>query len=449
VRAWIAFAIALAACGPDARGDDDGDDAPIDAPTCIGLQCAQVQCPGDGTTSVSGTVYAPNGTLPLYDVTVYVPNAPVGPLADGVQCDRCGGALSGEPLVKTVTDENGRFTLEDMPAALDVPLVIQVGKWRRQLVIDDVPACTDTPLSASATRMPRTQSEGDIPRIALTTGSADALECLLRKIGIADSEFSTAGGAGRIHLFAGGNPVNDTGGTDHFDAVTGGGATFAAATTLWDTEPHLAAYDIVLLSCEGQQNSGQKPPTAVAAMKAYADEGGRVFASHWHNYWLETAPAPWPSAITFDNTLTRLDSVTADVNTGFDRGASLAEWLVNVGASTEPARIDLENARHSVTGVDQDLVDKWIYMDTTINDVPAVQYLSFTAPLEDAAEERCGRVVFSDIHVTGSLTGDTSFTGTAFPSGGCVTPANQMSPQEKVLAFMIFDIASCVGPVVP
>ena len=42
----------------------------------------------------------------------------------------------------------------------------------------------------------------------MTTGAADALECLIRRIGIADSEFTTDGGAGRVHLYAGGGGTN-------------------------------------------------------------------------------------------------------------------------------------------------------------------------------------------------------------------------------------------------
>src|SRR5688572_21724951 len=73
---------------------------------CVGLECAQVDCTKKGLpdTTLTGTVYAPNGTLPLYNVTVYVPNAPVLDLPTGLSCDRCDNVLSGSPLVKTTTD---------------------------------------------------------------------------------------------------------------------------------------------------------------------------------------------------------------------------------------------------------------------------------------------------------------------------------------------------------
>src|SRR4029077_10042611 len=142
--------------------------------------------------------------------------------------------LSGKPIATALTDANGRFVLENVPAAQNVPVVIQVGKWRRQISIANFPACVDNPIpDANQTRLPRTSTEGHIPKMALTTGGSDALECFMRKIGIADSEFTTDTGAGRIHLFIGGRQdASSSLGTDRFNTTLNGGAAFPQATTL-------------------------------------------------------------------------------------------------------------------------------------------------------------------------------------------------------------------------
>src|SRR5688572_17155707 len=70
-------------CTKDGRCKGEGE--------CTGLECNIVDCVGQGKpdTTIKGTVYAPNGTLPLFGITVYVPNEPVAPLPDGAQCSRC------------------------------------------------------------------------------------------------------------------------------------------------------------------------------------------------------------------------------------------------------------------------------------------------------------------------------------------------------------------------
>ncbi len=421
-------------CGPGRLCADDGM-CYVEEPACVGLECALVDCASKGLpdTTITGTVYAPNGTLPLYNVTVYVPNSPVQPLPTGLGCDRCDTILSGTPLVKTTTDTAGNFTLTNVPATADVPLVIQVGRWRRQITIPNVAACQALPLLAEQTRLPKNTSEGDIPRMALSTGGADALECLLRKIGLDDSEITSSSGTGRLHLYAG------NGGTDQFD-VASGGAAFAAGATLWTDLDSLDNYDIVFLSCEGGRNPGTKPTGSLQAMKEFTDLGGRVFASHWHNIWIDAAPTPWPTVMTRVS-LPDLNSITADIDQSKPKGADLAQWLLNVAASTTLGKIAITAAQHTVRAVDTLIADRWIFLDTTANNEPSVQYLSYTTPLEQPEDMRCGRVVFSDIHVA---SGDSSNASLAFPSGGCTSDVAMMSPQEKVLAFMIFDIGSCI-----
>ncbi len=400
----------------------------------MGIGCKVVTCPNGGTTSISGTVFAPNGTLPIYGATVYIPLSPVAPIVHGVSCDRCAD-LSGDPLVRTTTDENGKFLLTNVPATTDVPVVIQVGKWRRQITVPAVPECTDTAADTGTTRLPKNKTEGDIPKMALTTGEADALECLLRKIGLEDSEFSTASGTGSVHLFAGYR------GSNKFDAALGAGA-FTAANTLWNTEASLGAYDVTFLSCEGRQDVDNKSVTARAAMKSYADKGGRVFASHWHNVWLQQGPAPWDQAITW-NFLNDLGTIDATIDTEFPKSMPLTNWLKNVGALKPDGKLALRDAQHTATAFNKTLAEQWISVPAAGNRPNSVQYASMVTPIEETDQyKKCGRVVYSDIHVS---TGDNSDIGTAFPSQSCTSDVKVLTPQEKVLAFMIFDIASCVG----
>lgn len=154
------------------------------------------------TTAISGTVRMPNGTLPLPQVEVYVPNvAPTGlPSPPGHL--RCNEAPSGHPIAATLSGIDGRFILRNVPVGTSIPVVLVAGKWRRQVQLPTITPCVDNPLPAELSHLPRTRAEGDLPRIAVATGNADSLECLVRKSGIDDSEFGIAGGAQSVHLYA-------------------------------------------------------------------------------------------------------------------------------------------------------------------------------------------------------------------------------------------------------
>jgi hypothetical protein len=170
------------------------------AQVCTGLCLKQVACTDGGTTSISGTVYAPNGVDPLPNVLVFIPNAAVAAFTPGIECPVPGAAPSGTPLVGSATAADGTFKLVNVPVGTDIPLVIQAGRWRRQLTVSTTTACTDTAFSA---RMPRNKTEGDIPLIAVATGAADSVECVLRKVGVDDTEFTNPMSTGRIHLYTG------------------------------------------------------------------------------------------------------------------------------------------------------------------------------------------------------------------------------------------------------
>jgi len=403
------------------------------AGACKGLECQQKACAAGATTTISGRVFDPSGALPLYNVMVYVPNAPLTPLTPGATC-AC--EVSGEPVASALTDTNGRFSVKNAPVGSNIPLVIQIGKWRRQFTIPAVADCAETAVPEATLRLPARQSEGDMPRIALTTGEADALECLVRKLGIDPAEFTNPTGTGRINYFGGHN------GTNKYAPGVNGGVSFPRASSLWGKLETLKPYDVVLLSCEGGKYANQKGAQAFQAMQNYANLGGRVFASHWHEVWFTDGPAPFPTVAEFVSE-PDIGTLTADVTTTFPKGQALAEWLVNVQASTTPGLIDLTAAQYTVKKENPMVAQRWISSQTP----QSVQYLSANTPFGAAPDKQCGRVVLSDIHVAGGREqgdlSDSSGSDVPFPTG-CRTTG--LTPQEKVLAFMLFDITACVIP---
>src|SRR5690349_1328536 len=153
--AFIALVVGLVACGPSRGGDKTPDATPADA--CQGIGCLVVNCQAKNMppTTISGTVYAPNGTLALYNATVYIPSSDPGPLQKGVQCGQCTDDLPGGPVARAVSDEAGHFTLTNVPSGNDVPLIVQIGKWRRQVLLQNIQSCQDNPQPAESTRLPK------------------------------------------------------------------------------------------------------------------------------------------------------------------------------------------------------------------------------------------------------------------------------------------------------
>jgi hypothetical protein len=222
-------------------------------------------------------------------------------------------------------------------------------------------------------------------------------------------------------------------------------------------------YDIVLLSCEGGETYDASP----AAMEAYLNAGGRAFASHFHYAWFSgplssgqsyTAPSDWGSNLAtwssdqgqangpIDGTV---DQTLNGSTQPFPKGVALQQWLGNVGAlgqnGVPAADLSIYQPRYNaVVGASNKPSQPWI---TSPNgSTTQTMYFSFDTPVggtpnpDGGAPTYCGRAVFSDLHVSGNP----ADTDGKNPPSGC--DDTDLSPQEKALEFMLFDLSSCVIP---
>jgi len=384
---------------------------------------------------VTGFVTAPNGTLPLYNAIVYVPQEPLAPLTEGTTCDRC-GSVSGKPLVSAITDVDGKFVLKNVPIGDDVPLVIQIGKWRRQVKLPKVEKCVDNPITdANLTRLPKNKAEGDIPKIAVTTGRCDQLACLLPKLGLDASEFTANTGTGRLHLYRGAAHPNS-------NPVASPAPTGTPDSTDLYTLQTLKSYDMVMLSCECGEHQETKSDVAKQAMYDFASAGGRIFASHFHYAWADTGPLSSAAQWMGDPGNPENPPGPYLVDTSFAKGDAFARWLINVKASTTPGEIPISQPRENVGKVVSP-TQRWVYRNTSDTTTPqSTKYLSINTPVSKPVEEQCGKFVFADMHLYG---GDVQDPSMALPNDRFPTSCGmEMTPEEKALAFLFFDLSSCI-----
>jgi hypothetical protein len=403
----IMLSLLLAACGPPQR-TQYADAHPADSDNTVDAECR---------TSISGKVFAPNGTLPLYNVAIYVPLSTPPPITEGVSCQQCMKDFPGHAIVSTFSDSSGAFLLEGVPPGADVPIVLSVGKWRRQLTIPLVAACQDTTIPDGLFRLPRNRAEGDMPRIAMVTGGCDPLGCLLWKLGIDAGEFgSSSAGPTRVVFYDG-----------HAGSSPGEAR---PAPELWDDIDELKKFDVVINSCECNVHNELKLQPSV--LRRYADIGGRVFASHFHYTWGLTLVPEWRNVAEWTEKPTPGLAPNL-VATEHPKGAALAGWLLAVGASPSYGQLPLANISYNVGSVSPPTL-RWLYSSNEAT----THYLSFKTPVGLPVDKQCGKVVYAGMHVSSGAVND------AFPSS-CTA---ELSPAEKALVFLLFDLTSCVDPVV-
>jgi hypothetical protein len=336
-----------------------------------------------------------------------------------------------------------------------------------------------------------------IPFMALSTGGVDALECVLRKMGVEDSQFSNGedSAGGRVRFYRQTIPngaTNDTAGWPGASCMTGGGSCVGntpSYTTLVASQASVDRYDALLFPCKGRaHDESTQVKTYIldnpANTAAYVNKGGRAIFTHFSYAWLYNQPPsnalPWPSTTATNSVNISWDTAYGEIDTTFPRGATFEKWLglpsVNALTSVSPFPYI------TITEVRRDLADpttwpydpagnllyaqRWIHHPifmtppdnsgtTTGNSAnpDSIQHLTFDTPYGDpTTTTQCGRVLYSSFHVTSAgLSSNSCITGSGTSANdiNCYFPAEcgtTMESQEKVLAYMLFDMTATVCP---
>ncbi len=431
----VTIFLACSGSGRRGAGPNTGDGpSPLNPGGCAGLACFQLDCKGGTPTTLTGKVYAPNGIDPVYDALVYVPTM-IPEFPQTVQCEACNEPLGGQPIVQTNTGVDGSFTLTNVPATLQVPIVVQKGRFRRSFNVD-VAACASAELPKAQTRLPKNQQEGDLPKMAVAVGNYDQIECVLRSIGIDESEFTTPGGTGAVHLYKNYTNFGGGGGVDDLGA-------------LLSNYDKLATYNLLFVNCTDERANAQ-PTGWKQNLYQYVNSGGRLYVTDWAYDYMEQVSqfAPY---IFFEGAGTETAPQPPDTAyyawqgtdlTGKLVDSTLAEWMKGTGASPS-GMINIIGSWALANHVSADSASYPTHVWVEGNAAGKTRPMTATYDYN-----MCGKVLWSSYHTQEPGGGgfDTS-PGGGFPSY-CKSTPTTMIAQEKVLEFLIFQISDCVTPVI-
>ncbi len=397
-------------------------------------------CNGAKTT-ISGVVLAPNAVDPVANAFVYIPNN-TAPFPPGVACELCGSPIDSSS-VQAISDAGGHFTMDigTLAQASQVPFTVNMGRFRRTMMLP-INACMDNDIGAPFTQLPGKAVAGvdDIPKIAVGTGAKDQLDVVLAAMG-----------------------MDQTAGFDCYEnrkntstaLMTPCGKQLAAnnrsLTAMLKDPNQLANYNLVFISCSrGQWASlaAADQQTIAANLKDWAGKGGRLFATD-NSY--DYVAAAFPNDITWAMGGTAPDTANVGVGntsapltyTGRVNDATMAQWMTAVSALTSGSTtveltgyLDQWSAIATVPMTTSDVVDA---TDAKIYTAPNTPGAAMTVPqatrfdvTPPGGANACGRVIYASYHTL---------------SPTMSVDSTQLSPQERILEYLMFEAGACVGAI--
>ena len=388
-------------CSPACEGKDCGDDGCgevcgwCDAghPVCQGGVC-QPYC---STCTLTGTVLAPEGTIPISGALVYATQTAPPPLPEQVFCDACIELEQGTPFAFSTS--SGEFQLK-IPAEGNWHLVVQKGTFRRVRPIDITAAGLEADPTWTTLPGLHAPEKGDyVPRMAVVIDSFDLIENTLDKLGLGDPFAANKG----------------------YDVFDGWETDLAEFFSTWE---NLAQYHIIFLPCDSDWfNPTLQSVAAQDALRKFVEAGGKLYVTDWsYDILKQTFPQPI-SWIGDDGSPNSAQGGVYDAPvTLMDEG--LGQWLGAMGVApnftleanwTAVEKVNPYTAP-DVNGEMADMTPKvWVHAKLPEHGA---------RPATISFQYGCGRALFSTYHTEGD-------------SGSALLP------QELALAYIVLEVSVC------
>lgn len=367
--------------------------------------------------TLTGTVYAPNLTLPISGALVYVTSGPVEPPQDGAYCAECVKLDCNTP--STFTEPDGTFSLP-VESGPNQKLVVQKGQFLRVVELTIAPGVTALP--ADQTNLPGRWDPPAgmwIPRIAVYDTSPDKVKNVLAKFGLGQVD-----GNGAL--------IN---GTQNFTLISD------ASPAFLENLEEMRKYHIIFVPCATTKywpGAPVVPPLRRENVKAYVGGGGKWYATDHSNEYIEE---PFPDYQEFHSP-NMPDIQPAYDSTGTVVDPELLAWLEALPPALKdigggyPNLYSLPNitTQLNYSGIDE--IYPVIVQDMEGNDVDVGHHVWVEGPclscqnpqkirpMAITGQYGCGRMMYS-----------------TFENSSTNHPG--LSPQELVLLYMILEIGVC------
>lgn len=387
--------------------------------------------------TITGTVWAPNGVIPVSGALVYTSAGEPDGIPQEVYCAECQELDCDDKFTTTAAD--GSFTLNTISDDANY-LVVQKGQFLRVTPIRLIEGAQV--LDDELTTLPGENDPDNglyIPLVAVGNGTFDRLEDGLGKFGMGDTVIASF----EERLVPGTESFDlwDNGADPADDGFVSQG-TFAQLIA--DPEA-LARYHIIFAPCSSDTYTDAMTPENIANVREWVAAGGRWYVSDWANEWL----------INIFPEYQQLDCDGGDCDqSAYDSLANLnddglLEWLealpdplkdINpLNDESHPTLFQLPQVQtvdnwSSITDINPVLVD-----DGKGGQIDVGHKVWMTGPggigpehpLTVTGQFGCGKLQFTSYHMAEFF----NYVG--------------LSPQELVLIYTILEIGVCQEPLPP